>query len=171
MLREEMDRRADAIAGRWFDEALAAYSPEAVAAWTRQRDRFANPVGHGLAVGTRALVHALAEGADEAALRDLLDQIVRVRAVQEMPPSRAVGFLTALKAIVRDVLGGVVTDPAWAAGLAELDARVDRAVLVAFDLYVEHRERITELRIAEIKRATPWWVSRAANASAHEEAL
>jgi hypothetical protein len=169
MLREQLERKADAIVGRWFDEALSAYSPEAVAAWTRQRDRFANPVGHGLAVGTRALFHALLEGADERALGTLLDEVVQVRAVQQMTPSAALGFLPRLKAIVREELGAASAEPALAPELARLEERIDGVVLAAFDRYVEHRERIMELRIAEVKRTTPWWVTRAAREAALEE--
>jgi hypothetical protein len=52
------------------------------------------------------------------------------------------------------------------AELVELEAGIDQVALAAFDLYVENRERLVELRIAELKRNIPWAVARAELAAA-----
>jgi hypothetical protein len=160
MLRGLLHENADRIALRWFEEALSDYSADAQAALSRQRDRFANPLAHGLRVGTRALFEVLVDGADEAALRASLEEIVKVRAVQEMPPSRALAFVFRLKGLIRASLGEALDDPLLRTELEELDGRIDRAALTAFDLFVESRERVMELRIEEVKRNTPWFVGR-----------
>ena len=84
----------------------------------------------------------------------------KIRAVQEFSPSRAVGFVFCLKDAVRSVLGESLKDPAHASGLAELDGQIDRLALMAFDVYVQCRERFYELRVKELKRQIPWAVSR-----------
>ncbi len=134
-------------------------------AWRRERDRFANPVGHALREGTRAVLDALLDGAGQEAVRAGLAEIVKIRAIQEMTPGKAVAFVFRLKPVIRAELGRALDDDG-PLELAELEAGVDRAALAAFDLYVEYRERLVELRIAELKRNIPWAVARAELAAA-----
>ncbi|MGD8319229.1 MAG: RsbRD N-terminal domain-containing protein [Gemmatimonadota bacterium] len=169
MLRELLRRRADEIADRWLEDTLAAYPARTAAAWRRERDPFANPVGHGLREGTRALVDWLLNGADAESVRTALDRILQVRAVQEQTPGEAVSFVFRLKAVIRAELGEALEDPSLRRELVELESRVDSAGLAAFDLYVAHRERLFELRVAELKRSIPWMAGRVEAAAAEGE--
>lgn len=170
MLWELLRTRRSEIAERWFEDALSAYPPRTVDAWRRERDRFANPVGHALRVGTRAVLDALLDGPDAHAARRGLEEILRIRAVQEMTPSEAVQFVFRLKAVVRAELGPILGDEAARRELTALEASIDETGLAAFDLYVEHRTRLTELRIEELKRNIPWVVGRAELAAAENAA-
>ena len=89
--------KSAAIAQRWLAKALAAYPAESAAAFARQQDRFANPVGHALRLGTRAAVAALLEGQEPGEICSHLDEIVKIRAVQELQPSEAIRFVFLLK--------------------------------------------------------------------------
>ncbi|TFG88864.1 MAG: hypothetical protein E4H17_01670, partial [Gemmatimonadales bacterium] len=60
LLREHQD----AIVQRWIADILATYPEQATAAFGRERDRFANPVGHSVRVGTQGIVAALCDGMD-----------------------------------------------------------------------------------------------------------
>jgi len=160
MLRDELKRRADRILDRWVEDCLATYPAEASAAWTRQRDPFANPVGHSLRTGTQRLLEALLDGVDVEETKRGLDEIVRIRAVQQMSPSVAIGFVFHLKDAIRAELGDALDGPELRAELRELETRIDAAALIAFDLYVEYRERVTTLRINELKKNIPWVVTR-----------
>jgi hypothetical protein len=159
-LRERLQQHRDAIVGQWCQDALSAYADRAVAAFTRERDRFANPVGHSLRTGTGEIFDALLNGADESTIRHALDRILSIRAVQQLPVDQAVGFLFHLKDLIRSDLDGTTDDPTVAAGLVELEREIDHAALVAFETYVAYRELVCELRIAEIKRTVPWSVQR-----------
>ncbi len=93
--------KSAAIAQRWLAKALAAYPAESAAAFARQQDRFANPVGHALRLGTRAAVAALLEGQEPGEICSHLDEIVKIRAVQELQPSEAIRFVFLLKEALR----------------------------------------------------------------------
>ena len=168
MLREALKQRDD-IAERWLDEALSAYSAQAIAAWRREKDAFANPVGHALREGIRALLAWFLDRTDAEAARAGLDRILQIRAVQGHSASEAVSFLFRLKGVVRAELGNSVEDPGVAREVAEFEARIDEMGLVAFDLYTAHRERLCELRVAELKRTIPWSVARMQVSSAEKE--
>jgi hypothetical protein len=159
-LAELLRSKEEAIVARWLEEALATYPEQAAEAFKRQTDPFANPVGHGLRVGTRAIFNAIADGADDDELRCALAEIVRVRAVQELPAARAVGFVFGLRRAIEAELGAALSDPRWAAEWLHLDEHIDRVALAAFDIYVESRERVCQLRVNEVKRRVSWVVEK-----------
>jgi hypothetical protein len=150
----------EAILQRWCDDVLATYGDSAAAAFRRERDPFANPVGHALRVATRAIFEALAAGKDEAAIREPLQDIIKIRAVQELTASQAVGFVFLLKEVIRAELADALRQPQLSSELALLERRIDGVALVAFDVFVDCRERLSELRINELKRSVPWIVGK-----------
>ena len=159
-LEQRVRDRADAIAGRWLADALATYAAEASVVFGRERDPFANPVGHALREGTRGVVAALVDDVDVDTLRGHLNDMVRIRAIQEFSPSQALAFVFRLKDAVRAELGSVATDPGFDDQLRELDRRIDRIGLAAFDSYVACREQVFDLRVNEVRRSVAWSVER-----------
>jgi hypothetical protein len=159
-LDELIQSRKEAILRRWLDDALASYAKDAAAAFKKQKDRFANPVGASLREGTRGILDALTGGSGPEEANQPLEEIVKVRAVQEFSPSEAVGFVFGLKAAVRAELGEEVEDRRLAPQWAEFQGRVDRTALAAFDIFVKFRERVCDLRVAEVKRRVSWIVDQ-----------
>ncbi|OHB72521.1 MAG: hypothetical protein A2V70_00955 [Planctomycetes bacterium RBG_13_63_9] len=170
-LGELLPEHQDAIVQRWLDDVLATYSENAFAVFKRQKDPFTNPVGHNLRVATRAIFEALLRavdggmdgsdgGMDTEGIRPSLDEVMKIRAVQEFSASEAVGFVFRLKEAVRAELADVAGDPRLGSELVKLERRIDRIALAAFDVFVECRERMCELRINEAKRRVPWVVAK-----------
>jgi len=153
---ERLAEHKDAIVQRWLDDVLGSYSADASGAFKRQKDPFANPVGHSLRAGTRGIFELLLDGADAEAIRPHLEEIIRIRAIQQFSASQAVGFVFRLKEAVRAELGETVVDPACSSDWAELETWVDQVALTAFEIFVECRERVCELRINEVKRSVAW---------------
>jgi hypothetical protein len=151
-LRSLLLQRKGAIAERWLHQALAVYPPDALQFYERERDRFANPVGQALRTGTETLLEVLLEEQDPARLRAPLEEILKIRSIQDLTPSQAVGFVFRLKDVVREEIRGEVALPTLAAELATFEARVEELTLLAFDVYVKCRELVYELRVHEVKR-------------------
>jgi hypothetical protein len=59
-----------------------------------------------------------------------------------------------LKTAIREVVDGQLRGGEKRDGLAELEARIDRVALLAFEKYTECREKIHEVRNKEIKGRT-----------------
>lgn len=157
---ELLQQKKEAIIQRWLDAALSTYQAEASAAFARQRDPFANPVGHSLREGTRGIFEALLEGADPAEVGRYLDDMIRIRAVQEFAASQTLSFIFELKNAVREEVGDRCRDPRLAAELTRFDGRIDGIALAAFDVFVDCRERVCELRVNEAKRRVSWIVGK-----------
>ncbi len=152
-LRELLVQRQPALCGRWFDAILADYGEEAAALWRRERDPFANPIGHTLATEAPRLVEAVASDGESLAAARALEAIIRIRSVQELAPSRAVAIVYLLRDVIRAELAPELADPALAAELAALERRIERLALLAFDVYVRCREQVFRLRHDELKRS------------------
>ena len=93
-----------AIGERWLERTLASYRPDAAAFFKQQQNRFANPVGQTFAERTGAIVDGLLAGADATELCVHLEEIVKIRAVQEFTPAEAVSFVFLLKDAIREEL-------------------------------------------------------------------
>ncbi|HIQ21227.1 MAG TPA: hypothetical protein EYH34_08340 [Planctomycetes bacterium] len=159
-LVEQLRGRQEAIARRWLEDTLATYAAETARRLDRDQDRFTNPVGYALRTGTQAVVAGLLEGRTAEVLSGCLDEIIRIRAVQEFAPSQAVGFVFRLREVIRAEVQGDSTLRPLASGLGELEERIERLGLLAFDLYMKYRQRIFELRVNEMKRSVAKVIER-----------
>ena len=155
-LGELLKERADTIIEGWVEAVLSSYPSEAAALFQKQKDPFANPIGKTVRSGTRGVFQAILDGMDQEDLRSHLDEIVRVRAVQDFTPSQALSFVFSLRSVIRDVIPDLYTDPRFQGDAIELDAKIDRVALTAFDIYTESREEVSQLRIKEVKRQVAW---------------
>ncbi len=153
-LHELLIERRPALCARWLDAVLAEYGEVTAARWREERDRFANPVGHALAAGLPDILEAVTSDSEpsERAMCALED-IIRIRSVQTLTPSRSVAFVYLLRHAIRDELAAELKDGTHAAALAAIDARIEQLALLAFDLYVSLREQMFRLRQEELKRS------------------
>ena len=149
MWRRILQDNGTAIAQRWLLEIFDSYPPETAKFLKKQKDPHANPVGHTLRICTAGICESLfAETLDAEAVCTHLMEIIKVRAVQDMAPARALSFIFLLRNAVRAETGGAATPEI----LALADERVDQAALFAFDIYVKCREQMYQLRVNEVKR-------------------
>ncbi|MCL5270256.1 MAG: RsbRD N-terminal domain-containing protein [bacterium] len=142
------------VRAAWLDQTVALYGDAFRDFVRKQHDPFANPGGAILKNGIDRLFAALAEGADAVAMSEILRPVIRLKAVQDVPPSEALAFVPLLKTIVRAQEGAAQTGGAPADNPAELELerRIDALLLVAFDVFVECRQAVYQLRVNEMKR-------------------
>jgi hypothetical protein len=155
-IRDLLRERQDTIVQRWAETVFSSYPSDAAVLFQRQQDPFANPVGKSIRDGTRGVFQAILDGMPLEDLRSHLDEILRVRAVQEFSPSEALSFVFSLRSILREAVPEVERDPGLREEMGKVDEEIDRVALAAFDLYSERREEVAQLRIAEVKRQVGW---------------
>ncbi len=135
------------IKERWTASLYDSFPAQTATFLRQQQDRFRNPMGHALRTGAAGILDTLAADGGAGELAPHVDEIVKVRAVQDLSPSASLRFIFQLKRIVREELGG-----AEGASCQAMEEQIDELALQAFDVYVGRRERICELRVDEIKR-------------------
>lgn len=146
-LSELLKEKKTAVGNRWLNAVYSMYSDEAAKFFSREKDPHANPVGHALRQGTAVILDEIAGGMDAVRICASLEEIMKIRAVQQFTAMQAVSFIFLLKQAAREEFG------AHAGAIAELDTRTDQVMLFAFDVYMRCREQVYQMRVDELKRS------------------
>ena len=148
-LEEVLHNNKDQILEKWVAYTLSTYQSSSM--FREQQDQFANPIGGCVRATLKTLLPLLIKGGDSSVFSAPLSHLMHLRAVQEFSPSQAVAPLNAVKHITREILENSKQPESFMAELYDFEFAVDLAVLAAFDLYVECREKVYKVRIGEIK--------------------
>jgi hypothetical protein len=146
-LDELLGKHRATLVKRWFDTVVETYPADSRQFIKSQKDLFANPVGQTTLNSLRALFDALLQNTDRKAVAAHLDPVVRIRAVQEFTPSQAVGFVLELKGIIAEQLGRQLWEGPQADQWQAMQARIDAMGLMAFDIYMQCREKLSDLKV------------------------
>ncbi|MBU2608173.1 MAG: RsbRD N-terminal domain-containing protein [Chloroflexi bacterium] len=153
-LGQAISQKKAAILGKWFRLIMDTYPLDASGFLGREKDRFANPVGYTISREIEVLYDELLQDMDSEKLAASLDSIIRIRSVQDYPPSEAVSFVFLLKKAIREELGDDISDNQAYADLLAFEARIDKLALLALDIYTKCREKIHQIRLNEVKTET-----------------
>lgn len=156
-----LQRNQKAILKEWFQAVVETYPEETARFLKKERDPFTNPVGSSILEGIEGIFMQILGGLPSDEVLPFLDRIVRVRAVQNFTPAQAVAFMFALKDVVRSQTDKDGLTAQYAADLVGFERTVDRAALMAFNIYMECREKLYQLRVDEIKNRTGRFLERA----------
>ena len=155
-----LDKRS-AIIKKWRNLIVGTYPIDTQRFLKKEKDRFANPVGQTIAEDLENLYDGLVKGGDLDKLSSDLDNIIRIRAVQDFKPSQAVAFVLRLKHIIREELEGKSPRNGLAGELRAFETRIDDMALLAFDIYSQCRQKIYELRVNEVRNQVGRLLERA----------
>ena len=161
-LEDLLKQKASHIRKRWLNLIIETYPADSQRFLREQKDRFANPVGTTLSSEVETLCHELLHGMDSEKVNSSLDKIIRIRAIQDFSPARAMTFIFLLKKILREELSQEIKEnPGSFEELLGLEARVDEMALRGFDLYMSCREKVYEIRAKEAKNQVSRLLQRA----------
>jgi hypothetical protein len=160
-LHELLSERKIVILEKWFDAALDSYHQDTADFLKRQKDQFDNPVGSIIYDGLNSLFDEILNGADRDKVSKSLDNIIRIRAVQDFAPSQAIAFIGQLKIIVREEINSKNQVANFAEELFVFDRMVDNIMLLSFDIYMKCREKIYDIKANELRNMTSKLVERA----------
>ena len=149
---DRLEQRKTAIKQRWLDLIIATYPPDSREFFKNQKNRFLNPVGAALHRQVEALYDVLLNEAPDEDIASILEDFVKVRAVQDFSPSQAIEFVLYLKQAIREELVEEIRSGQWFEELLALENRIDRLLLTAFDVYMQSREKIYQIRASDLKR-------------------
>lgn len=139
------------ILERWYRLILETYPPDTSRFLKRERDRFANPVGYTISQEIGVLYDELLAGMNLDRLATSLENIIKIRSVQDFSPSEGIAFIPLLKRTIRAQLEGKFPSHRIFAEWAEFESKIDTLALLAFDIYMRCREKIYEIKINEVK--------------------
>lgn len=144
------------IIKKWRDAVIKSYPEESQGFLKREKSQFANPVGLTISTEIETLYDEIISGDNTEKISSCLDSIIRIRAVQDFKPSQAVAFVLQLKQIIKEEVGNDHSDE-----MRILDNRIDEITLLAFDVYSACRQKISEIRVNEVKNQVGKLLERA----------
>lgn len=147
-------KKKEAIIEKWFDLIIDSYPPDTAHYLKSQKNRFTNPVGYTIHTAIEGLFDELINPSDSARITAYLDNIIRVRAIQDFSPSVALNFLFLLKEVVRLELKDELYKHDLFEELLMFESWVDGLLKESFDIYMNCREKIYELSANEVKNLT-----------------
>jgi hypothetical protein len=149
-----IEHKKTAIVKKWFDLTAQTYATDTAEFLKSKTDPFANPVGVSMLSSLDGLLDQLIHDMDPQRINSYLDPIIRIRAVQNFSPSQAVAFILSLKTTLRTSLKKELRDIRNVTELSELESKIDQLSLMAFDIYMQCREKIYQLSANEMKNRT-----------------
>jgi hypothetical protein len=163
ILEEFLVSNKTAILERWFDLTVATYPADSRKFLNSRGNRFANPVGASILEGLGGVYDLLIKsgGAEPHEFFTFLDEVIRIRAVQNFSPATAVGFVFLLKKAAREAIAKENREGRLAEQIVAFEAKIDSLALLSFNIYMQCREKLFEIRATEIRNRTSRILERA----------
>jgi len=160
-LRDILIHKKDIILKRWFDAILDSYLPETSDHLKVDSNPFTNPVGYNISEGIEGIFNGIIVEGKTESLSPFLDQVIRIRAVQDFTPSQAVAFVFLLKNVIREELKNEIRKGMLYEELLHVESKIDDIAIRCFDLFMKCREKIYELKANELRNMTFMLLQRA----------
>jgi len=149
-----LEKNKAAIAKKWFNLAAQTYALDTAQFLKSKADPFANPVGSTMLTGLDGILDQLIHTMDPQILNSHLDSIIRIRAIQDFTPSQATAFILSLKKVLREYLAKELQDSRLTAEFIEFESKIDQICLMAFDIYMQCREKVYQISANETRNRT-----------------
>ncbi len=151
MIKQILKNNKPAIVEDWIDAIFETYPPETSRFLKQQKDKFSNPVGFTISNCAERIFDEIINDNNPDVINCSLNDLIKIRAVQQFSPSSAAGFMFLLKKIIIRKLNNILKNTESLNEFFEIETRIDDAALAAFDLYSEAREKVFQIRVNEIK--------------------
>ncbi len=151
MLNELLIKKRQAVVERWFELILGTYPPDTAALMRKERNQFTNPVGSTISREIEVIFTGLLDEMNSERVTGSLESILKIRSLQDLPPSKAVGFVYLLKRAIEETLKGEPDRGPLMEEWLRFQAKLDQLALRAFDIYMDCREKICEIRVNQAR--------------------
>lgn len=152
-IRDLLSKKKEKIVKKTFELTLSTYPEQSQEIFKDKNRQFTNPVGFTTYKTIESIVEKIINDESIESFLSPLEEIMKLRAVQDFTPSQAVGFIFFLKRAIQEEIEKE-TEPAE---LIDFLSRIDSLSLLAFDIYMKQRERLYDIKANELINRT-WWI-------------
>ncbi|CFX70849.1 RsbT co-antagonist protein RsbRD, N-terminal domain [Syntrophomonas zehnderi OL-4] len=140
------------ILSKWQASASTSHAKQDPLIVNTKKGRFTNPMAYIIEKNAEEIFEWLIKPDDNLDLLTPLQEICKLRAIQDFKPAEALKFIFTLKQIIRDELAEGDQTNNWSIEIWDVDKRIDEIGLHAFDIYSDCQAKIYEIKMNEIKR-------------------
>lgn len=149
VLRDFLEEKKEIILDRWLDRILEDYPPEARSFFRKNKSLFSNPIGVTLRKGMEGILDQILRPLRVEEARVILEPVMKVRAVEKLPPDQGMRFILPLGEVVSEIMREENRKNLSAQGWIEFHSRINWFALLGRNLYSECREKVNQLRVKE----------------------
>ena len=99
MLLQFLEQNRESILAKWIDQTIKTYGPEMVNFLKKEKNQFANPVRNTIVTSIEQIYDGFLNSILIDEFYPKLEEIIKLRAVQDFSPSNSLSFLFGLKKI------------------------------------------------------------------------
>ena len=151
MLQQFLADNKETILAEWIEQIFKTYNQEMIRFLQKEKNQFANPVRNTIITSAEKIYDAIINNNEINLNYPGLEDLIKLRVVQDFSPSQALSFLFYLKAIVLAFLEKNEKLQSYNTEMLSFESTMDHLLALAFDIYSNCRSKIYEIRIAEIK--------------------
>lgn len=159
-LRDLLAEKKTSVIKKWFDLIIDNFPSDSSNFLKNQKDRFLNPLGYTISENIQGLFDELIHDTESEKIFLYLNDIMKINAVQDFSPSKAVSIIYLLKQVIKDELDDMEKNK-FSEDLKFLETKIDNLTFLSFDIYMKFKERIFDLRVNEIRNMTFGLLKRA----------
>jgi len=151
MLLTYLEKNKDRILETWIDHTFQTYKPEMVKFLRGTKNQFANPVRATIVENLTSIYDGVLSSKLIDELYPELEAIIKLRSVQDFSPSNALSFVFFVKKFIREEVQKTEAGKVSSEELNAFEDKMDELIQLSFDIYSKCRQKVYEIRIAEIK--------------------
>jgi len=159
-IEELIGKNFDTILQKWNQSIIDSYPQESGKYLLENKNKFSNPVGYTIENSLKPILEAVKDMSFDEKAKKSLDDIIRIRAVQDFSPSDALGFIKSLRAIIISELSSNIDYSPGKGDFLKLDRIFDEISSFSIDTYVDLRERIFRIKSNETRNGFERMIER-----------
>lgn len=140
-MKQKIIDKKEKLFGRWLEYLINTYPKESHKFFVQVEKQFTNPIGYTMQTELDKIYDVMADNCNIEDIKEPLGNIIRVRAVQDFPPSLALDFIPEMKEILSKES---IND-------AKYIDFLDNMLLISFDLFMASREKLYEIKANEVR--------------------
>jgi hypothetical protein len=144
-LKDLLAEKKTIILDRWLDRVLEAYPPDTQRFFRENKSPYSNPIGFTLRRGMEGVIDQVLRPVSAEEGRAILEPVMKVRAVENLPPSQGVKFILPLREVLSDIVKEEMRKDLLGQEWLDLNSRINHLALLGINLYSECRERVNQL--------------------------
>lgn len=152
-LNKTLNSSKDLILSEWINSVFDTYPVESGKFLKNGKNKFANPVGYNLAKELETLFELILNYSknNNDKIRESLNNLLKIRVVQDFKPSVTINFFLNLKKIIFSKIDGNINQKDDLNELINLFDTIDTIALESIDIFVSLKSKIFEIKASEMK--------------------
>jgi len=151
-LNDLLAEKRTIILQRWFERVLEGYPSDTQRLFRENGSPYSNPIGFTLRKGMEGVIEEILKPTSMESAQAILEPVMRIRAVENLPPSLRGNFILPLRDIVSEIVREERRREPLGQEWLDVSSRIHQLALLGIRLYSECREKVNQLRVREGKR-------------------